>query len=129
MGKRLFISPPWGMVMRKKTIKVSVTIIDMTGSSMRDKENKRKYVKKKKGDETPPVELTTERQTRVKTTDSMSLEYELLLRKNLLTMYKKTKRPAEIWRSYLARPLWGKMKLRTTANMRTTEWMISLDII
>jgi len=54
----------------KPIISVKETVIAMIGSISKAKANKRKYIKKKKGELVLPVVLTIRRITSVKITDS-----------------------------------------------------------
>jgi len=67
---------PWlgGRFKRKNMIKVTVVVIEMIGSRIIDKEKRRKCIRKKNGEEIPPVELTIPIIIKVKTTDSINLE-------------------------------------------------------
>lgn len=49
-------------------------VIEMIGSRIIDKEKSRKWIRKKNGEDMPPVELTIPIIIKVKTTDSTSLE-------------------------------------------------------
>jgi len=55
-------------------IRVTVVVIEIIGSRIIDKEKRRKWIRKKKGEDMPPVELTIPIIIKVKTTDSINLE-------------------------------------------------------
>ena len=68
----------------------------MTGSKISDKENIKKYIRKKNGDATPPVVFMIIKITRVNIIDSRSLERF----RNFFPAKSIMNRPAIIWRSY-----------------------------
>jgi hypothetical protein len=63
-----------GKLKRKKIIRVIVVVIEIIGSRISESEKRRKWIKKKKGEVSPPVELTIPIIIKVKTTDSIRRE-------------------------------------------------------
>jgi len=71
-GMSVSIGSLLGKVTMKKSIRASVVVTGIIGSSKRDREKIRKYKRKKKGEWSPPVVLTTKSMTSVNMTDSIS---------------------------------------------------------
>ena len=101
----------------------------MIGSSIRLSENRRKYIRKKKGEAMPPVVITIPSVIIVNITDSISLEYEDLSIKSRFTRNKTINNPADICRSYWAIDVFGKIKAMIIVAISTIEWIISLVIL
>lgn len=76
-----------------------VVVAEIKGSKIKLKENKRKYMRKKKGEETPPVELVIDKTTNVKITDSKSLEAGFCGITNFFKIKRTKKRNADICKS------------------------------